>query len=271
MRIARCRVSGREIYAAISGDADSQIVEELSGDPFAGGPGTRTRRNAAESPGPVIDTGRSYPMAAATLLAPVARPSKIVCVARNYAEHAAEFGNAVPTSPQLFLKPWTAIVGPDEPIVLPSYSSHVDHEVELAVVIGTTAKDVTPDQALDHVFGYTVGNDVSARDVQKTEPQWVRAKAFDTSCALGPWIETAVDPAALGLRCRVGGVTRQEGTTADMVFDVAHLVAYASTVFTLLPGDVIMTGTPAGVGPLTSGDTVECEIDGIGVLSNPVR
>ncbi|MDR0960118.1 MAG: fumarylacetoacetate hydrolase family protein [Propionibacteriaceae bacterium] len=254
MRIARCKVQGRIIHAAISGEAGSEIVEELTGDPVAGD---------------VADTGKSYPMAAATLLAPVT-PSKIVCVAKNYAAHAAETGAEVPASPMLFLKPPSAVVGPNQPIVLPSYSSDVDHEVELAVVIGRAARNVAPEEALSYVFGYTVGNDVSARDVQKTEPQWVRAKAFDTSCPLGPWIVTGLDPADLALRCHVNGELRQDGTTCDLVVDVAHLIAFASTVMTLLPGDVVLTGTPAGVGPLTGGDTVVCSVEGIGELRNPV-
>jgi 2-keto-4-pentenoate hydratase/2-oxohepta-3-ene-1,7-dioic acid hydratase in catechol pathway len=204
------------------------------------------------------------------LLAPVIPRSKIIGVGRNYADHAAETGSEVPTSPMLFLKPNTAVVGPDDPIVLPTWSAEVHHEAELAVVIGKVTKDVTPERALDQVFGFTVANDVTARDVQRTEPRWTRAKGFDGSCPLGPWIVPGLDVDDLGVSARVNGEERQRGRTSQMVFDVAHLVAYASEVFTLLPGDVILTGTPAGVGPIEHRDVVEVEVEDIGVLRNPV-
>jgi 2-keto-4-pentenoate hydratase/2-oxohepta-3-ene-1,7-dioic acid hydratase in catechol pathway len=204
------------------------------------------------------------------LLAPVIPRSKIVGVGRNYADHAKEMGNEVPTSPLLFFKPNTAVIGPDDPIVLPDFTDEVSYESELAVVIGRITKDVTPERALEHVLGYTVANDVTARDAQRTDGQWARAKGFDSSCPVGPWIETELDTDMLGVSSRVNGETRQDGNTRDLVFDIAFLVSYISEAFTLLPGDLILTGTPAGVGPIVAGDRVECEVEGIGVLSNPV-
>jgi 2-keto-4-pentenoate hydratase/2-oxohepta-3-ene-1,7-dioic acid hydratase in catechol pathway len=204
------------------------------------------------------------------LLAPVIPRSKIVGVGRNYADHAKEMGNEVPTSPLLFFKPNTAVIGPDDPIVLPDFTDEVSYESELAVVIGRITKDVTPERAREHVLGYTVANDVTARDAQRTDGQWARAKGFDSSCPVGPWIETELDTDMLGVSSRVNGETRQDGNTRDLVFDIAFLVSYISEAFTLLPGDLILTGTPAGVGPIVAGDRVECEVEGIGVLSNPV-
>jgi len=220
---------------------------------------------------PVTPTGERIEIGdGVRLLAPVIPRSKIIGVGRNYADHAKEMGNEVPTSPLLFFKPNTAVIGPDDPIVLPDFTSEASYESELAVVIGRITKDVTPERALDHVLGYTVANDVTARDAQRTDGQWARAKGFDTSCPIGPWIETELDTEALGVRSRVNGETRQDGSTRDLVFDVAFLVSYISEAFTLLPGDLILTGTPAGVGPIVEGDRVECEVEGIGVLSNPV-
>jgi 2-keto-4-pentenoate hydratase/2-oxohepta-3-ene-1,7-dioic acid hydratase in catechol pathway len=170
----------------------------------------------------------------------------------------------------MFLTPNTAVVGPDDPIVLPPFSDEVHYEGELAVVIGRICKDVPRERVDEVVLGYTCANDVTARDLQKSDGQWARAKGFDSSCPLGPWIATDLDPEDLRLTTRVDGETVQDGTTADMVFDVAELVSYASHAFTLLPGDVILTGTPAGVGPLRAGQRVEVEVEGIGVLSNPV-
>lgn len=204
------------------------------------------------------------------LLAPVIPRSKIVGVGRNYAEHAAEHGHDVPTTPLLFFKPNTSVIGPDDPIVLPEFSHQVEHEAELAVVIGKVTKDVSPERALDHVFGFTVANDVTARDVQRAEPQWARAKGFDSSCPIGPWIVPGLDVEDLAVTCRVNDEVRQDGRTAQMVFDVPFLISYISEAFTLLPGDVILTGTPAGVGPLEHRDVVEAQVEGIGVLRNPV-
>jgi 2-keto-4-pentenoate hydratase/2-oxohepta-3-ene-1,7-dioic acid hydratase in catechol pathway len=204
------------------------------------------------------------------LLYPAA-PSKIVCIGRNYVAHAKELGHEVPTEPLLFLKPPSALLGPGRAIVLPPESARVEHEAELAVVIGKRAKNVAKEAALAHVFGYTCACDVTARDLQKKDVQFTRAKGFDTFCPLGPWIETELDPAAVRIQCRVNGQTRQDGTTDHMVFDVPTLVAYVSRMMTLEPGDVILTGTPEGVGPLVAGDALEVEVSGIGVLALRVR
>jgi 2-keto-4-pentenoate hydratase/2-oxohepta-3-ene-1,7-dioic acid hydratase in catechol pathway len=204
------------------------------------------------------------------LLAPVI-PTKVVAVGRNYADHAAELGNVLPDEPIIFLKPPTSVVGPEAPVVYPADTEELHHEAELAVVIGAVARRVRAEDAGGVVLGYTCANDVSARDLQRRDGQWARAKGFDTFCPLGPAIETELDPLeGLGVRCRVNGELRQEGSTADMVFGVAELIAFASRVMTLLPGDVLLTGTPAGVGPVAPGDVMEVEVDGIGVLRNPV-
>ena len=209
------------------------------------------------------------PLAEAQLLPPV-RPSKIVCVGRNYAAHAAEHGADVPSEPMLFLKPPSALVGAGAAIELPPSSAQVEHEVELAVVVGKRARDVAAEDALGYVLGYTCANDVSARDFQRKDGQWGRAKGFDTFCPLGPWVVTDLNPADLALRAWVNDELRQESRTSRMVFDVPALIAFISGIMTLEPGDVILTGTPEGVGPLHAGDTVRVEVDGVGVLSNPV-
>lgn len=204
-------------------------------------------------------------------LLPPVQPSKIVCVGRNYAAHAAEHSAPVPDDPMLFLKPPSALIGHGDPVVIPQGIGRVEHEAELAVIIGQRAWRVERPEALDYVLGYTCANDVSARDFQKKDGQWGRAKGFDTFCPLGPWIVTDLDPRDLKVSCRVNGEPRQSARTAEMVFDVPALIAFISRVMTLLPGDVILTGTPAGVGPLAEGDMVEVEIEGIGVLRNPVQ
>lgn len=216
------------------------------------------------------DTDEKLVFSSAPLLAPVA-PTKIVCVGRNYRAHAAELGNDVPAEPLLFFKPPSSIVGPDDAIELPSASFHVDHEAELGVVIGSRCRNVSIDHALEYVFGYTCVNDVTARDLQKKDGQWARAKGFDTFCPAGPLLVTNLDPTTCGVRCRVGETLRQDGNTRDMIFSVRNLVAYISAIMTLEPGDLIATGTPHGVGPLAHGDVVQVEIDGIGVLDNQVR
>jgi len=206
----------------------------------------------------------------ARLLSPVI-PTKVVAVGKNYADHAAEMGGDVPTSPVLFMKPPTSVIGPLQPIRIPAQATEVHHEAELAVVIGNVTKNVRPEDMGKHILGYTAANDVTARDLQRADGQWTRAKGFDTFCPLGPAIDTDVDPLeGLSVISRVNGETRQSGTTADLVFGVAHLVSFISTIMTLLPGDVILTGTPAGVGPIVPGDKVEVEIEGIGILMNPV-
>jgi len=205
------------------------------------------------------------------LLAPC-EPAKIVCVGRNYAAHAAELGNPMPKEPLIFLKPSSAIVGSDEPIVLPQYSQRVEHEGELAVVIGKKCAHLTDaDDPLSYVFGFTCLNDVTARDLQKADGQFTRAKGFDTFCPVGPWIETQLDPRDVLVECHVNGQVRQSGSTALMAYPVAFLVRWISRMMTLHPGDLIATGTPAGVGVLLAGDWVEVSATGIGVLRNPVH
>ena len=213
----------------------------------------------------------SLSMREARLLAPV-EPSKIVCVGRNYAAHASEMGGSVPKEPMIFLKTPSSIVGTEEPIVLTRYSSHVDHEAELAVVMGKRCAHLGDlDDALSYVLGYTCLNDVSARDLQKSDVQFTRAKGFDTFCPVGPHIETQLDPLNALVEARVNGAVRQSGSTSQMVYPVDFLIRWISRMMTLVPGDVIATGTPAGVGPLTAGDTVEVSVVGIGVLLNPVH
>jgi 2-keto-4-pentenoate hydratase/2-oxohepta-3-ene-1,7-dioic acid hydratase in catechol pathway len=252
VRIARFSHQDAIKYGIVD-DTDLVVLE---GDPMFAGFGT---------------TGERVPLADAALLAPVIPRSKVVAVGRNYRDHAAEFGNEVPAEPMLFLKPNTAVVGPGDAIVRPPQSAQTDFEGELAVVIGRIAKNVPVASALDYVFGYTIGNDVSARDLQRSDGQWSRAKGFDTFCPLGPAIETEFDAASAVLTTRLNGEVKQQAPLTDMVHSVADIIAYASAAFTLLPGDVILTGTPAGVGPFVAGDTVEIEITGLGVLRNAAR
>ena len=217
-------------------------------------------------------TGERVPLADVALLAPVIPRSKIVCVGRNYRDHAAEMGNDVPTSPMLFFKPNTSVIGPGDAVVLPRHSDFVSYEGELAAVIGRIAKNVSADDALAHVFGYTIANDLTARDWQKSDGQWARAKGFDTSCPLGPAIETDFDVnGSAVITTRLNGEVRQQGPITDMIFSLAQIIEFASAAFTLLPGDVILTGTPAGVGQIAAGDTVEVEITGLGTLRNTAR
>lgn len=210
------------------------------------------------------------PLHQARLLAPV-RPGKVICLGRNYAAHAAEHESEVPDLPLLFLKPPSSVVGPGDTILLPQQSSQVEHEAELAVVIRQAGRWIPADQVEQHILGYTVANDVTARDLQQHDGQWTRGKGFDTFCPLGPWIETELDPSDALITCTVSGQLRQMGSTRDMVFPVRQLVAFISSVMTLEPGDILLTGTPSGVGPLIDGDEVTIEIEGIGTLTNPVR
>jgi 2-keto-4-pentenoate hydratase/2-oxohepta-3-ene-1,7-dioic acid hydratase in catechol pathway len=206
------------------------------------------------------------------LLAP-AVPTKIVCVGLNYPAHAGESSLELPSEPLLFLKPPSSVIGPGAPVVLPPQSEQVEHEAELALVIGRRCRDVTVQEAWDYVLGVTCGNDVTARDLQQRDDQWTRAKGFDTFCPLGPWLATGLsegEVADLGVVCRVNGEVRQRGRTSEMTFSPARLIAYVSSIMTLEPGDVLMTGTPAGVGPLRPGDMVEVEAEGVGVLCNPI-
>ncbi|MGO4106009.1 fumarylacetoacetate hydrolase family protein [Leifsonia sp. YAF41] len=251
MKIARFSHLGGIAFGII--DDDALVV--LKGDPMFAG---------------FEPTGERVALSGAKLLAPVIPRSKVVAVGKNYHDHAAEMGGDAPADPLLFLKPNTSVVGPDDAIVLPPQSNQVEHEGELAIVIGKIAKNVSAANADAYVFGYTVANDVTARDLQKSDGQWARAKGFDTFCPIGPVIETEFDLDDATLETRVNGDIRQSGALTDMVHDVAKIVEYASSVWTLLPGDIILTGTPAGVGPLVNGDTVEVSISGIGTLRNTV-
>jgi 2-keto-4-pentenoate hydratase/2-oxohepta-3-ene-1,7-dioic acid hydratase in catechol pathway len=199
------------------------------------------------------------------------QPGKIVCVGRNYAEHAKEHNVEVPKIPLIFLKPPSSIINPGDHIVLPPQSQQVEHEAELVVVIGKRGRHITAEDARNYIFGYTIGNDVTARDLQKTDGQWTRAKGFDTFCSFGPWIDTDFDVSDALITCKVSGQPRQMASTRDMVFSVGTLIAFISSIMTLEPGDLIFTGTPAGVGPLKAGDEVVVEIEGLGALSNPVK
>lgn len=244
----------------------------LDGDPAA--PDRMTAREIAEHPfGTPTFTGRSWPLADVRLLAPILA-SKVVCIGKNYADHIAEMsaatGAETPRDPVMFLKPNTAIIGPHVPIQLPANASPVHFEGELAAVIGRPCKDVPAERAAENILGYTIANDVSARDQQQADGQWTRAKGHDTFCPVGPWIVTDLDPADLELRTEVNGVVKQHSRTALMIHDVGAIVAWVSAVMTLLPGDLILTGTPAGVGPIEHGDTVSITVEGIGTLTNPV-
>lgn len=241
--------------STLYGVLEDELIREVSGAPWA-------------EPSLLHRTWRHSDV---RLLTPV-EPSKIVCVGRNYAAHAAELGNEVPKEPLIFLKPPSSVIGPGEPIVIPNYSQRVEHEGELALVIGRRCSHVSDsNDALADVFGYTCLNDVTARDLQKLDVQFTRAKGFDTFCPVGPYIETRFDPSNVLVETHVNGERRQYGSTSLMIYSCAFLVRWISRMMTLYPGDVIATGTPAGVGPIVPGDTVEVRIDGIGVLRNPVH
>ncbi|WP_237211847.1 fumarylacetoacetate hydrolase family protein [Rothia nasimurium] len=256
MRIARFTVDDTLHFGLVEGEPGEETITVLSGDPFYTG---------------INPTDKRYPLADVRLLAPIIPRSKVIGVARNWRDHASELGNETPTTPQFFFKPNTSVIGPSDPIALPEWSDNVSFEGELAVVIGRIAKSVPLDRVPEIIYGFTVANDLTARDAQKTDIQWARAKGFDGACPLGPWIETELDTDDLTIQTWVDGDLKQDGTTADMVFSVAELVAAASEYFTLLPGDVILTGTPAGVGRLSAGNEVEIEVEGIGSLINTVR
>ncbi|NPV56214.1 MAG: fumarylacetoacetate hydrolase family protein [Anaerolineae bacterium] len=203
-------------------------------------------------------------------LHPPVQPGKIICVARNYREHADEQGVEAPAAPLIFMKPPSSIIGDKQTILLPRQSSWVEHEAELAVIIGKRCRSISMGKAADYIFGYTCANDVTARDLQREDGQWTRAKGFDTFCPIGPWIETEFDPADALLTCRVNDEMRQMASTGEMIFSIGQLVAYITSIMTLEPGDMILTGTPAGVAPLLAGDKVEIEIEGIGSIGNTV-
>src|ERR1700712_2482841 len=220
--------------------------------------------------GPIGFTGERFALSDVRLLAPIL-PSKVLAVGRNYAAHAAEMGSDVPERPLIFLKPSTSVIGTNDVIRLPVDSAQVEHEAELALVIGKVAKNLSREQALGAVLGFCCANDVTARDQQRADVQFTRAKGYDSFCPLGPWFETELDPSDLRLVTRVNGEIKQDGRTSQMIHDLPAQIAFISEVMTLLPGDVILTGTPAGVGPIVAGDTVSVEIEGIGILRNPVR
>ncbi len=249
LKLVRFRAGRRVRWGALEGDT----VRELLRSPFQG-----------------LEAGEAtYAASEVRLLAPCA-PSKVVCVGLNYRDHAAEGGHEVPEEPLLFLKPPTAVIGPGDAIVYPRMSNRVDHEAELGVVMGRRARNVTPGEAIDFVLGYVCVNDVTARDLQRRDGQWTRAKGFDTFCPVGPLIDTGVDPGNLGIECRVNGVLKQSSTTREMIFPVPALVSFISQVMTLLPGDLICTGTPGGIGPLQPGDEVEVAVEHLGSLRNRV-
>jgi 2-keto-4-pentenoate hydratase/2-oxohepta-3-ene-1,7-dioic acid hydratase in catechol pathway len=211
----------------------------------------------------------NIPVGEVKLLAPV-QPSKIICIGRNYLLHAKEQGVDLPKLPLLFLKPPSSILAPGDTILLPPQSNQVEHEAEMVVVIGKKGRHITAETAQDHILGYTVGNDVTARDLQKSDGQWTRGKGFDTFCPFGPWVDTDFDPSDALITCKVNGQPRQMSSTRDLIFRVDALIAFISSVMTLEPGDLIFTGTPAGIGPLQAGDVVVVEIEGLGILTNPV-
>ncbi len=262
MRIARFAAGGDPQYGVVERAGDGgrypDTVSVLTGDPVAMS---------------VKLTGERRELGSVRLLAPVIPRSKIVAVGRNYTAHAAEMGDEVPKTPLTFFKPNTSVIGPGEPIIYPAASSEVSYEGELAVVIGRICKEVPISRVPEVIFGYTVANDVTARDLQRTDGQWARAKGYDTFCPLGPWITTHQrldDVATLAIRTTLDGELRQDGNTKDMIFTIPEVVAYISSYTTLLPGDVILTGTPSGVGPMLPGQVVSIEVEGIGTLTNPV-
>jgi 2-keto-4-pentenoate hydratase/2-oxohepta-3-ene-1,7-dioic acid hydratase in catechol pathway len=270
MRIARFAVDGDVRYGVVeapgpgpagapNGNAgDGLTIAEITGHPF--GPGGQD----------VKVTGMRYPVSDIRLLAPVL-PSKIVAIGKNYAEHARETGSEPPPEPLIFLKPSTAVIGPGDPIVRPvRLSSRVDFEGELAVIFGRLCRDVPAERVPEVIFGYSCANDVTARDLQASDGQWARAKGFDTFCPLGPWIETGLDPADAELTTTVNGEVKQRASTSLLIHDIVTLVCFVTAVMTMLPGDVLLTGSPAGIGPLAAGDSVSVQVDGIGTLTNPV-
>lgn len=266
MRICRFTTGEEPLYGVLTGELDQfgqpdedAVIVALAGDPLYVG---------------VKLLQQEYKLADVRLLAPVLPRSKVVAIGKNYAAHAAEMGGAVPEEPLMFLKPNTSVCGPGDPIFYPRQSENVHYEGELAVVIGRICRDVPVEKATDVIHGYTIANDVTARDLQAKDVQFTRAKGFDSFCPLGPWIETDLDPQTfidgVSIQTHLNGDVVQDGSTKDMIFDIPALIAHVSSVMTLLPGDVILTGTPEGVGPMNVGDEVEVSIDGIGTLTNKV-
>ncbi|MCU1592702.1 MAG: Ureidoglycolate lyase [Frankiales bacterium] len=256
MRIARYAVNGEVSFGVIEGpgsDPADLVVNAVAGHPFA----------------PLVFTGVQHPLTAVRLLAPVL-PSKVVCIGKNYADHIAEMGQPTPEDPVVFLKPSTSVIGPGDPIVLPRNSTRVDHEAELGIVIGRLCREVPRERAHDVILGYTCGNDVTARDHQKHDGQWTRGKSHDSFCPIGPWVETELPAQDVAVQCAVDGEVRQDERTSSLIHDIPAIIEWVTAFMTLLPGDVILTGTPAGVGPLVAGNAVTVLIEGIGPLTNPV-
>jgi 2-keto-4-pentenoate hydratase/2-oxohepta-3-ene-1,7-dioic acid hydratase in catechol pathway len=249
MKIVRYETAGGARWGVLDGD----VVHAAEGTPFVD----------------LLATDPVGPLAETRLLAPVT-PSTVLCVGRNYRSHAEEFGNKVPDEPLLFLKPPAAVIGPGVPIVYPALSQRVDPEAELVLVIGKEARHVPAEDAWSVIAGYTCGNDVTARDIQKSDGQWTRGKGFDTFCPIGPWVETDFDPTDVGVSCTVDGERRQDGRTKDLIFPIPYLIEYITRFTTLRPGDVILSGTPEGVRPVEPGNTITVEVEGIGRLTNPV-
>lgn len=276
MRIARFSTGGDPKYGFVQSDGGREYLAVVAGDPLFMKAVPTGERVWLDDAGTNDGSDSAYDGSAndaappVRLLAPVIPRSKVVCVGLNYLDHIREMGHDEPDAPVLFLKPNTAVVGPDDPIVLPDWTEEASYEVELAVVIGRICKDVSEENAMQYVVGFTVGNDVTARDAQRADGQWARAKGFDSACPLGPWIETEFDYEDAEIRSLVNGQVKQNSNINQMLFGVPYLVSYVSRAMTLLPGDVILTGTPAGVGRIDVGDVVECQIAGIGTLRNPV-
>jgi 2-keto-4-pentenoate hydratase/2-oxohepta-3-ene-1,7-dioic acid hydratase in catechol pathway len=262
VRIARFTTGDDPQYGVVTGGVDGNGIPDeeckvvaLAGDPLHVG---------------IHLSGKEHELADVRLLAPVLPRSKVVGIGKNYAAHAAEMGSEVPKEPLIFIKPNTSVIGPGDPIFYPEQSNEVHYEGELGVVIGRICKDVPKERAHDVIWGYTVGNDVTARDLQRNDVQFTRSKGFDSFCPIGPWVETELDTSELAVRTFLNGDLKQDGSTKDLIFDIPTLIAHVSSVMTLLPGDVILTGTPEGVGPMQPGDEVEVCVDGIGALTNKV-
>jgi 2-keto-4-pentenoate hydratase/2-oxohepta-3-ene-1,7-dioic acid hydratase in catechol pathway len=257
LRIARFSAEGGEVrFGVVEGPGEHPgdlVITAIDGHPFA----------------PFSLVGEPQPLAGVRLLAPVL-PSKVVCIGKNYADHVAEMGLSAPADPIVFLKPSTSVIGPGDAIVLPRNSNRVDHEAELAIVVGRLCREVPRARALEVVLGYTCGNDVTARDHQAADKQWTRGKSHDTFCPIGPWIETDLDASDVVVQARVDGELRQDSRTSMLIHDIPAVIEWITAFMTLLPGDVILTGTPAGVGPLTAGQSVSVTIGGVGTLTNPV-
>lgn len=258
MRIVRFTATadfgvGSDPLFGVLNDKDSILV--LRGDPIYSG---------------IVPLDKTLKLSDVKLLAPVLPRSKVVCVGKNYADHAAEMDSVVPSEPIIFIKPNTSVIGPNETIVWPKMSERVDHEAELAIVIGRICKEVPAAKYKDVIFGYTIANDVTARDLQKKDGQWSRAKGFDTFCPLGPWIETEFVPADQLISATLNGQVKQSANLSEMIFKIPQIIEFVTNVMTLLPGDVILTGTPAGIGPMPVGSTISVGIDGLGVLTNKV-